>query len=94
MTTVLPDKLGRRRLSKLLSAHEAKLFQGTIPLFSDDREEQELLDATHARIERDGERASKRMCEHLDAQALEIVDLRERLAAATNDPRFPWEKAQ
>lgn len=31
MPTVFPDKLGRRRLKRLLNAHEEKAFEGTIP---------------------------------------------------------------
>lgn len=81
MTTVVPDRKGRRRLNRYLRAAEAKAFEGTIPYTSDDPDEQDLLDATHDQIDRELERARGLMLAHLDEQALTIVDLQEQLAA-------------
>lgn len=78
MPTVLPDRLGRRRLQRLLNAHYEKVFEGTIPWDSD------AACAAHAQIDREYERAWQMMLEHLDEQALTIVDLRERLRSAEN----------
>lgn len=78
MPTVFPDKLGRRRLKRLLNAHEEKAFEGTIPWDC-----AEAI-AAHEQIDREYERAWQMMMEHLDEQASTIVDLRERLRAAEN----------
>ena len=73
MTVVVPDRLGRRRLNRLLCAHYEKAFEGTIPWDSDD------AIAAHEAIDRNYARARQLMLEHLDAQAILIVDLQERL---------------
>ena len=78
MLTFLPDRLGRRRLRRLLKAHGEKVFEGNIPWDSD------AAYAAHAQIDREYERAWQMMLEHLDEQALTIVDLRERLRVAEN----------
>lgn len=76
MPTVVPDRLGRRRLKRLLRAHEDKAFEGTIPWDSDEAV------AEHARIDREYNRAWEMMLAHLDGSALTIIDLSERLTAA------------
>ena len=59
MSTVLPDKLGRRRLKRLLHAHEEKAFEGTIPWDC-----AEAI-AAHEQIDREYERAWQMMLAHL-----------------------------
>lgn len=76
--TVVPDRLGRRRLKRLLRAAEEKAFKGTIPWDC-----AEAI-AAHEQIDREYTRAWQMMLEHLDAQALEIIDLRERLRSTEN----------
>ena len=76
MPTVVPDRLGRRRLNRLLRAFEAKAFEGTIPWDSDE------AIAAHEQIDREYDRAWEMMLAHLDAQTLTIVDLAERLRSA------------
>ena len=73
MPTVFPDKLGRRRLKRLLHAYEEKAFEGTIPWDC-----AEAI-AAHEQIDREYERAWQMMLAHLDEQALTIIDLQERL---------------
>ena len=82
MITVVPDRLGRRRLKRLLRAYEQKAFEGTIPWDSDEAV------AEHARIDREYNRAWEMMLAHLDESALTILDLSERLKAARKgEPR-------
>lgn len=69
MTTVLPDRLGRRRLARYERALEAKLFEGTIPVLSDSPEEQEALDAAHESIALEYARARTLLLRHLDERA-------------------------
>ena len=78
MPTVFPDKLGRRRLKRLLHAYEEKAFEGTIPWDC-----AEAI-AAHEQIDREYERAWQMMLAHLDEQALTIIDLRERLWSVEN----------
>ena len=78
MPTVFPDKLGRRRLKRLLNAHAEKAFGGTIPWDCTE------AIAAHEQIDREYERAWQMMLEHLDEQALTIIDLRERLRSVEN----------
>ena len=88
MSTVLPDKLGRRRLKRLLHAYEEKAFEGTIPWDC-----AEAI-AAHEQIDREYERAWQMMLEHLDKQALTIIDLRERLWSAEQATKAPWAEAE
>ena len=82
MPTVVPDRLGRRRLKRLLRAFEYKVLEGTIPWDSD------AAVAEHARIDREHNRAWEMMLAHLDESALTILDLSERLKAARKgEPR-------
>ncbi len=82
MPTVVPDRLGRRRLKRLLRAFEYKVLEGTIPWDSD------AAVAEHARIDREYNRAWEMMLAHLDESALTILDLSERLKAARKgEPR-------
>lgn len=48
-------------------AVEDKAFEGTIPVFSDDREEQQALDAAHKRIQTNYTRARNRLLALLSA---------------------------
>lgn len=82
MPTVVPDRLGRRRLKRLLRAFEYKVLEGAIPWDSD------AAVAEHARIDREYNRAWEMMLAHLDESALTILDLSERLKAARKgEPR-------
>lgn len=48
-----------------------KAFEGAIPLFSDDREEQQALDAEHRRIRTNYTRARNRLLALLSAATLD-----------------------
>lgn len=50
-----------RAINRFEQAAEGKAFQGSIPVMSDDPEEQRLLDAHHAAIDRNYRRARKRL---------------------------------
>lgn len=65
--TILPDSRGRRRLKALLRAHEDFVLKGSMP-----PEDALAVEAAY-------EKAFKRMLEHMDDRALDIVDLRGRL---------------
>ncbi len=83
--TLVPDILGRRRLARYERALEAKLFEGTIPVCSDDPEEQDQLDAAHESIAVEYNRARLLLLRHLDERGLEIVELREALSDLMDD---------
>lgn len=51
--TIAKDAAFRRALKRYADAVEAKAFEGAIPRFSDDREEQAALDAAHREIDFD-----------------------------------------
>ena len=50
--------------------------------------------AAHEQIDREYERAWQMMLEHLDKQALTIIDLRERLWSAEQATKAPWAEAE
>jgi len=76
MTTVVPDRLGIRRLRRFERAAYDKAFDGTIPWDSEE------AIAAHEALYNEYDRAEKMLIDHLNEQALTIVDLMERLRAA------------
>jgi len=76
MTTVVPDRLGIRRLRRFERAAYDKAFDGTIPWDSEE------AIAAHEALYDEYDRAEELMLQHLNEQALRIVDLEEQLAAA------------
>lgn len=82
MTTVVPDRKGARRLTAFERAVVDHAFLGAIPLFSDDPEEQAAIDHERSRIINNYCRKRAAMLDHMNAQALTIVDLTEQLAEA------------
>lgn len=49
----------KRAISRLLGAHEEHVFLGSVPVFSDDREEQARIDEYRGGVERERRRAEK-----------------------------------
>ena len=84
MPTVFPDKLGRRRLKRLLNAHEEKAFEGTIPWDC-----AEAI-AAHEQIDRDFQTAN--FAAWLARHAAKI-ELRAALRAE-QATKAPWAEAE
>lgn len=73
MTTVVPDRKGIRRMRRFENAVGEKAFEGSIPWDSEE------AIAMHEAINDEYDRAEKLLIDHMNEQALRIVDLEERL---------------
>lgn len=80
MTTVVPDRKGIRRMRRFERAACNKEWDGTIPWDSEE------AIAAHEALYDEYDRAEKMLIDHMNDQALRIVDLEERLRVAEGRP--------
>lgn len=64
--SIRDDTFYQRALRRYAAAVEEKAFEGTIPYLSDDREEQEALDAAHQEINNELARSSRLLAALID----------------------------